>query len=215
MARKAVVVNCESCGVSFIQKQPNHKYCTAECRPLYVAVGWDKSDRLCVVCKKTFSPVMLNHKFCTSICRINRTKKRRSTYSHPNIKKHDSRPAGCIDSRGTVPKSRYVYMWFKGDDVLPFYIGNGTGNRAYMVHYSSNTTISWSERVRQSAKGFRVEIVRDNLTNEGSMLLESALIAIFNNLGAKLTNQMNGVSRQEIPPLELGESTVNGDDYGA
>jgi hypothetical protein len=112
--------------------------------------------------------------------------------------------------RRTPPVGRYVYAWFKGDDALPFYVGRGVDFRAWARHNRSTNCDSggkseaaWCQTVRASAERFRVVIVRENLTEEGAILLESSLIAFVGICGGILTNQIEGTKRQEIPPLTL------------
>lgn len=69
----------------------------------------------------------------------------------------------------------------------------------------------WCQTVRATSAGFRVEVLRDNLTSEGAMLLESCLIAFVKLLGGILANQNDGLSRQERPPLDLAASTASED----
>jgi len=111
--------------------------------------------------------------------------------------------------KGTKPESRsrfrgrYVYAWFSEDSPLPFYIGKGTGKRAWERHEDSDGRAMWCQTFRATAKGFRAEVIRDNLTDEGALLLESCLIAFTKLLGGLLCNQIDGISRQERPPLDL------------
>ena len=116
-------------------------------------------------------------------------------------KEKEARPAGCIQTRG-----RYVYAWFKGSDILPFYVGKGIGDRAWRRHGRENGEAMWCQTVRVSSVNFRVEIVRDNLTEEGAMLLEAALISFVADCGGMLANQTDGTLRREVPPLTLDSS---------
>jgi hypothetical protein len=100
-------------------------------------------------------------------------------------------------------KGRYVYAWFNADSPLPFYIGKGSDSRAWDRHADKNGRAMWCQTTRVASEGFRVEVIRDNLTDEGAMLLESALIAFTQLLGGTLCNQSSGLSRNEEPPLEI------------
>jgi hypothetical protein len=106
-------------------------------------------------------------------------------------------------TRRSFPRGRYVYAWFSDTDPLPFYIGKGVDGRAWERHQDADGRAMWCQTVRSTAKGFRAEVIRDNLTNEGALLVEAVLIAFTQLLGALLTNQVGGMSRQEQPPLEL------------
>lgn len=51
---------------------------------------------------------------------------------------------------------------------------------------------------------FSIWVVRDNLTNEGALLVEATLVSMLNPAG----NVAPGMARQEIPPLELDEAML-------
>lgn len=63
----------------------------------------------------------------------------------------------------------YIYAHFNSDDKL-FYIGKGTGNRAY-TKYGRNKC--WYE---QAKHGFKVEILFDGLSNTKALILEEVTI---------------------------------------
>jgi len=63
----------------------------------------------------------------------------------------------------------YIYAHFNSDDQL-FYIGKGSGNRAY-VKYGRNKC--WYE---QAKHGFRVEILFENLSNTKALIMEEVFI---------------------------------------
>lgn len=100
------------------------------------------------------------------------------------------------------PRGRYVYAWFNDESPFPFYVGKGVGDRAWQRHLVSGASAE-CQRIRSSSTGFWCHIVRDGLTNEGAMLLESALISFFNALGKCEGNQVSPLRRQEVPPLWL------------
>ena len=102
------------------------------------------------------------------------------------------------------PRGRYVYAWFNDDSPFPFYVGKGVGGRGWMRHMHKGQS-ALCNKIRSASCGFRVYVVRDNMTNEGAMLLESALIDLFSSLGACQGNQVSSLRRQEIPPLWLHE----------
>lgn len=105
--------------------------------------------------------------------------------------------------RNKLPRGRYVYAWFSDDSPFPFYIGKGADSRAWARHEDQDGRAMWCQTMRATAKGFRVEVIRDNLTDEGALLVESCLMAFTRLLGGVLANQADGLSRQEKPPLEL------------
>ncbi len=100
-------------------------------------------------------------------------------------------------------RGRYVYAWFNEESKLPFYIGRGTGSRAWDRHQDGDGRAMFCQTTRVSTPGFRVEVIRDNLTEEGAALAEACLISFVSQCGGTLTNQVGGMSRQERPPLEL------------
>lgn len=102
------------------------------------------------------------------------------------------------------PRGRYVYAWFNNESPFPFYVGKGTGGRGWERHMSKGQS-AFCNRLRSSSVGFRCQVVRDNMTNEGAMLLESALIDLFSALGGCQGNQVSPLRRQEVPPLWLHE----------
>ena len=105
--------------------------------------------------------------------------------------------------RGRQYRGRYVYAWFSDASPLPFYIGKGTDRRAWDRHEDADGRAMWCQTMRATAQGFKVKVIRDNLTNEGALLLESCLISFVRAMGGDLGNQVSGIRRQERPPLEL------------
>jgi hypothetical protein len=102
------------------------------------------------------------------------------------------------------PRGRYVYAWFNNDSPFPFYVGKGVGGRGWQRHMHKGQS-AFCNKLRSSSSGFRVHVVRDNMTNEGAMLLESSLIDLFSALGGCAGNQVSPLRRQEVPPLWLHE----------
>jgi hypothetical protein len=104
------------------------------------------------------------------------------------------------------PSDYYVYAWYKDNEVLPFYIGRGMGNRAWETH-KTNGGRSFCEKIRKSVKDFKVSIIRDRLTKNGAILCEQVLTKLIQDSGAfLLTNQTfdNGSAKQQpMEPLEI------------
>jgi hypothetical protein len=90
-----------------------------------------------------------------------------------------------------MPVGHYVYAWH--DSYGVFYVGRGTNGRINDPH----TNQACGKRRREAGTAFRARIVRDNLTLEGSILVESVLIAELK----PACNRANGTRRQEVPPL--------------
>ena len=103
-----------------------------------------------------------------------------------------------------APKGNYVYFWYKNNEIFPFYVGKGMEDRAWRRHQCNTKKLSaWCERVRATAKNFKVEIVREDLTEDGAALLESVFIDYFHTLGVILTNQISGTHRRLSGPFTL------------
>jgi hypothetical protein len=71
-------------------------------------------------------------------------------------------------------KNYYVYIHTINDEVL-FYIGKGTGNRAW-VH--NGRTKAWMDLVQQNNNNYTIEILADNLSEQTALCLEAALIKV-------------------------------------
>ena len=102
------------------------------------------------------------------------------------------------------PRGRYVYAWFNNSSPFPFYVGKGVGDRAWRRHMCKGLS-AYCTRLRCDSVGFHCQVVRDNMTNEGAMLLESSLVDFFFALGGCAGNQISPLRRQEVPPLWLHE----------
>lgn len=176
-------------------------------------MGEEKPDFAeCVVCNRPFIKKHPQHKYCHWQCQSARNKGN----EFARRKEVAGRPDGWIVSTEhtqdvedddfaprKIPTGRYVYAWFNDESDLPFYIGKGVDDRAWKRHKHADGRSQWCQQIRASSSGFRVVVVRDNLTNEGAMLLESALITFVSQCGRVLANQVDPLRRQEVPPLEL------------
>lgn len=186
-------------------------------------------EATCVVCGRTFLKKHPAHKYCHWQCQGAAAKARRADYARTpdevlgsridevdllEWKKQQAQPQAeyevePIQRQLKIPRGRYVYAWFNDQSDLPFYIGKGVDDRAWRRHIHRDSGISQlCQQIRSCSSGFRVEIIRDNMTNEGAMLVESALIAFVSQCGGFLSNQVDPLCRQERPPLELCASGV-------
>lgn len=98
-----------------------------------------------------------------------------------------------------------VYLWLDKTTKEVIYVGKGLRNRAWQPHTHNAACEHARERL---GTRFTVEIVADNLTNEGAMLLEGNLIRTLKTLGHPLTNKNRGMQRAAVSPLTISEELV-------
>lgn len=120
----------------------------------------------------------------------------------------ERRNGNLVEKKVVYPLGYYVYGWYNPGENLPFYVGEGTGNRAWKVHKKTHQKITCTTAEKAFCEYFRskdtkVVIYRDNLTREGSLLCESLLSSVFKNMGAVLLHQREPMKRQEQFPLEI------------
>lgn len=82
----------------------------------------------------------------------------------------------------------YVYTHTKIGESIPFYVGKGKGNRAYV---KSNRSVWWK---RVAAKGYQVRFVVTGVEEHVAHWLETHLVSIYGrrNFGGCLLNHTNG-----------------------
>jgi hypothetical protein len=83
-------------------------------------------------------------------------------------------------------KQFYVYGHYKPNEITPFYIGKGSGNRAYQT---INRNKHWHNVVNKH--GFRVEIMFDELTEELAYCMERDFIKMFGRADLGCGNLVN------------------------
>lgn len=82
----------------------------------------------------------------------------------------------------------YVYLHRKASDGLPFYVGKGTGDRAWQ---DGNRRSAWWRRTVDKY-GLKVEILANSLDEELAFLVECEAIDRMRRIGAKLVNMTTG-----------------------
>jgi hypothetical protein len=96
-------------------------------------------------------------------------------------------------TRNSLPNGYYVYAWFKDDSDVPFYVGKGTGRRAWDIHVLGNrygrATPASCQMIRMSCSNFRVRVLRDELTSYEAGLVESVIIDLLTRMGVVFSNQ--------------------------
>lgn len=166
---------------------------------------------VCLNCGREFRKKTSRHKYCHWQCAAPRHRQSRIASAQDSPATHFPERSGVETNRPSkrvtrrLPRGRYVYAWFNDESNLPFYVGKGTGERAWTRHTQKDGRSMWCQNVRAASSGFRVEIIRENLTDEGAMLVESALVAFIRACRHITANQVDPMRRQEVPPLTLAD----------
>lgn len=203
-------IRCLRCAKEFYKFRRKNEYCSAICennvkigskprkkvfRKSYKPVNYayiqsaitvtpiTETVSVCKTCNKEFVTLSKTRIYCLE-CQSAKNKSVRSLKK--SNKKH--------------PIGYYVYAWYHPKGDLPFYIGMGEGNRAWDRHQKDNASAECQKYRNDQTK---IIILRESLTLEGALLIESVLIQIFSALGAYLTNKNDGMKRKEVPPLEI------------
>lgn len=84
----------------------------------------------------------------------------------------------------------YVYIHFRADDGLPFYVGKGRDRRAWLVH---GRNVRWQRIVKKH--GLSVEIMADKLSEKAAFDLEkSTILALGRGFLCNCTDGGEGMS---------------------
>jgi hypothetical protein len=81
----------------------------------------------------------------------------------------------------------YTYIHYRLSDNLPFYVGKGSTDRAWLNHHRNS---HWHSTVKKHGIKVQIATIFDN-ENE-AFEHEKLLISCFKDLGIKLTNKTNG-----------------------
>jgi hypothetical protein len=84
--------------------------------------------------------------------------------------------------------AHYIYTHKRLDDGRVFYVGKGSGRRAWVTQHRN----PYWKAVVAKAGGYTVDIAIDNLDEELSLLAEVELIHKLKTIGARLTNLTDG-----------------------
>lgn len=220
---------CAECGKP-LAGRPNKLYCSTRCANLKYArdsqAKYQPKEKVSIECRTCSAPFTghRGYKYCSPACRekaraeqalraMANHKIRRAiaaekpvrTMLSPSSEKPGDGYLGIelhpqFQRRGWV-RDFYVYGWYHPlQPGLPFYVGQGSGSRAWEVHGEG-----WSKQFCEMARHpeMRVRVYRDNLTREGALLVESVLVKLLLDMGAPLLNQAEPMRRQETPPLEF------------
>lgn len=99
----------------------------------------------------------------------------------------------------------YVYIHYKKDDGLPFYVGKGKGSRATS---RKNRNIYWKNIVNKH--DYFVEIIFDNLSEEESFQCEIDVIKELKYFCVKLSNLTDGGDGLRNPSEETRKKISEG-----
>jgi endogenous inhibitor of DNA gyrase (YacG/DUF329 family) len=188
---------CPECG-GVVHGRPNKIFCSVLCRnskdalKARVNYKYRRSPERVIACKLCSTEVRTtsgNKAFCSRECR------REFDASNPKPK-----IARVSSVKKRKPLGFYVYGWVRPGDSLPYYIGKGVESRAWRRHKAG---VLYSRCEKEKTPGTEVVIYRDRLTEEGAYLVESVLIDLFTSMGANLANDISGLQRREVPPLEV------------
>lgn len=86
----------------------------------------------------------------------------------------------------------YVYEHWRPDKGVPFYVGKGSGRRAWDVRRRSEEYLSIIRELSCSDLTIDVRVVADGLTGYAAFVLEIERIAFWRSLGISLANKTNG-----------------------
>jgi len=95
----------------------------------------------------------------------------------------------------------YIYEHIRNDTKLPFYIGKGSGKRAYKT---INRNVLWHKVVSES-NGFTVNFLISNIDEELALLAEREAIDVYKKRNIPIVNLTSG--GQGVSGLKHSEQT--------
>lgn len=99
-----------------------------------------------------------------------------------------------------VCRTFYVYLHKDKKTKTPFYVGKGTGNRAYDT---DGRNCDWHQKVKELNEEYNIKIVKDNLSESEAWELEAELIKKY---GRKWTNEGPLVNLTEGGDIFTGDT---------
>lgn len=94
-----------------------------------------------------------------------------------------------IYSRQTPPEGFYVYAYLR-EDLTPYYIGKGLGNRAWKQHRRNNKGVWTPEHTH-------IIVIEDHLSELGSFALERRMIRWYGRKDLSYTDRPLGILHNE------------------
>jgi len=161
------MTTCLQCDQEFYPELDNQEYCSRDCE--IAAKDFRSSGErraVCVECEVVFFTRIKKQKYCSKACvgKVNRRKQIELSMA-PYIRGH------C------------VYAWFLGDEVLPCYIGQGIGERAFRCFKRTDGP---------EAGVARVQILLDGISGTEACNTEAVAIELTRTMGGCQWNHAPG-----------------------
>lgn len=110
------------------------------------------------------------------------------------------------------PEGSYVYLHIRKSDGLVFYVGNGSGGRAWLKS-GNQRSLHWKRVAKKH--GVTVELYSIGMSEQCALTLEKIIIAKYRHLGHPLVNQTDGGEGISgfIPPRSIAVFSSFGEDF--
>lgn len=178
---------CAVCGSDFVARSPNAILCSPACRK-------QRMEESLIKCAEKKAQAREEREFARRVAQLAKVGGSTSTGS---IVYH---VRDWATMKPYVSCGHYVYGWYEPGAAFPFYIGAGSGSRAWARHLNSDGTAADCEKRRDSST--HIIILRDRLTAEGAAFAESLLIGVYARMN-RLENVLPGVKSQPPRPWEF------------